>query len=56
MSLIFDSEFPNDLDLWTTERLIDELFLNLISVKEKIYNNEGKTVTVHKYYHQAILN
>lgn len=48
-----DLEIPNHLDLWTTERLAEELFLNLVSVKENIYNNKGKPVTVHKYYHQA---
>ena len=44
---------PNDDDLWTTGKLIDELFMNLVRVKEKIYNSKGRTVTVHKYYHQA---
>jgi len=51
--MIFDSEEDSINDLWTTGRLIDELFLNLISIKEIIYNDEGRPVTVHKYYHQA---
>ena len=52
-TMLFDIEILNDLDLWTTERLVEELFLNLVSVKEKIYNTKGIPVTVHKYYHQA---
>jgi hypothetical protein len=52
-TMLFDIEILNDLDLWTTERIIEELFLDLASVKEKIYNAEGGHVTVHKYYHQA---
>jgi hypothetical protein len=51
--MIFDREPYNDNDLWSAARLADELFLNLASVKEKIYNSEGRAVTVHKYYHQA---
>ena len=40
-------------DFWTTERLKEEFFLCLAGVKEKIYNIEGKAVTVRKYYAQA---
>ena len=40
-------------NLWTTERLKEELFLCLADVKEKIYNDKGKVVTVRKYYIQA---
>ncbi|MGA8911520.1 MAG: hypothetical protein WB443_01540, partial [Nitrososphaeraceae archaeon] len=46
----------NTADLvWTTEALIDELFLCLAGVKEIITNQEknGKRVTVRKYYSQA---
>jgi hypothetical protein len=55
--LIFDSKDDSLDDRWTTGRIIDELFLNLVSIKEKIHtvNNDNKnvTVTVHKYYNQA---
>ena len=51
--LIFDSTPDTDNDLWTTGRLADELFLKLASITEKIYNNKGRPVTVHKYYRQA---
>ena len=51
--MIFDRDPHNDNDLWTAARLADELFLNLASVKEKIYNSQGRVITVHKYYHQA---
>jgi len=51
--LIFDITAGYVKGLWTTARLADELFLNLVSITEKIYNSEGKPVTVHKYYHQA---
>lgn len=50
---IFDTIPDNDDNLWTAGRLADELFLNLASIKVKIYNNEGIPVTVHKYYHQV---
>jgi len=51
--MIFDKKNAYNTDFWTTARLTEESFLNLISAKEKIYNNDGRTVTVHKYYHQA---
>ncbi len=41
-------------DLWTTECLKEQFFLCLSRVKEKIYNEDGKAVTVRKYYNQAI--
>jgi hypothetical protein len=51
--LIFDKPEDNPEDIWTTERLKEEFFLCLANVKEKIYNEEGKAVTVRKYYAQA---
>jgi hypothetical protein len=51
--MIFDKENAYLSNSWTTGRLEEEFFLNLVSVKEKIYNDKGKAVTVHKYYHQA---
>lgn len=55
--LIFDKDENEDSALWTTARLIDELFLNLASVKETIlvinYEGEVVNVRIHKYYHQA---
>jgi hypothetical protein len=44
--------FPPKIDCWTEEYLIDELFLQLAGIKEAIKHN-GKSITVHKYYHQA---
>jgi hypothetical protein len=38
---------------WTTECLVDELFLHLANFKEIIENNQGQTLEVKKYYHQA---
>lgn len=49
----------NDLDVilqeeqWTTECLVDQLFLNLCQTKEDITNNNGRTIPVKKYYRQA---
>jgi hypothetical protein len=51
--LIFDKREDSPKDAWTTERLKEEFFLRLAGVKEKIYNEEGKPVTVRKYYAQA---
>ena len=48
--LLFDKKKDG---LWTTERLKEEFFLCLANVKEKIYNDKGKAVTVRKYYAQA---
>jgi hypothetical protein len=38
---------------WTTEYSVDQLFLNLVKVKELISSDNGKTILVHKYYRQA---
>ena len=40
-------------DEWTTECLIDELFLQLASTKQTI-SYTGKSITVHKYYREAL--
>lgn len=37
---------------FTIEALIDELFLNLVGIKESVTN--GKEVTVRKYYRQTL--
>jgi hypothetical protein len=42
-----------DNERWTTECLVDELFLHLTNFKEIIENNHGQTLEVKKYYHQA---
>ena len=52
-SLIYDKTDDSPDDFWTTERLKEEFFLCLANAKEKIYNEEGKPVTVRKYYAQA---
>jgi hypothetical protein len=51
--LIFDKSDDSPEDTWPTERLKEEFFLCLAIIKEKIYNEEGKAVTVRKYYAQA---
>ena len=51
--LTYDKTNDSPEDFWTTERLKEEFFLCLAGVKEKIYNEEGKAVTVRKYYAQA---
>ncbi len=51
--LSFDKKEDSPEDTWTTERLKEEFFLCLANIKEKIYNEEGKSVTVRKYYAQA---
>jgi hypothetical protein len=38
---------------WTTERLVDELFIHLDSFTKVIKNEQGKTLTVKKYHRQA---
>mgnify|MGYP003575076392 CR=1 FL=1 len=50
---IYDSEPPRDSDLWTSGRLIEEVFLDLAKNKEIIHVEDGKKITIHKYYHQA---
>ena len=42
-----------ELDAWTEERIIDELFLQLAETK-MIVQNSCKSITVIKYYHQAL--
>jgi hypothetical protein len=42
-----------DIEYWTTEHLIDELFLQIAKIKE-IINYNDKHITVYKYYHQAL--
>jgi hypothetical protein len=42
------------LEFWTEECLSDELFLQLASTKQTIWHN-GKSITVYKYYHQALV-
>ena len=46
----------NDIDIeyWTTEHLIDELFIQIAKTKE-IINYNGKNITIYKYYHQALI-
>lgn len=51
--LIFDKTKYCLEDIWTTEHLKEEFFICLANVKEKIYNEVGKPVTVRKYYTQA---
>jgi|SRR6476660_3368085 len=49
-----EQEVKNQSEFWTTEALIDELFLYLAGVKEYVTNKEnGKQVVVRKYYLQA---
>jgi len=50
---IYDRQPPDTDDKWTTNRLIDELSVNLATTKEIIYIEDGKRITIHKYYHQA---
>jgi hypothetical protein len=38
---------------WTIECTIDELFLNLISVREIITDDHGRSLPVRKYYRRA---
>jgi|SRR5215208_6077027 len=42
-----------DNERWTTECLVDELFLYLANFKEIIENNQGQTLEVKKYSQQA---
>jgi hypothetical protein len=43
----------NKFDRYTTEGLKDELFLQMCFTKETITDNNGKKITVSKYYLQA---
>jgi hypothetical protein len=38
---------------WTTEHSVDELFLDLVKIKEVILSDDGKTIPVRKYYRKA---
>ena len=40
--------------VWSTEYSVDELFLNLVKVRENITNSNGKTIPVRKYYRLAL--
>jgi hypothetical protein len=49
-----DSESRNNQkEYWTTECLVDQLFLNLCSSRQTITNDSGRTITIRKYYAQA---
>jgi hypothetical protein len=43
-----------DREYYTIEYLLDKLFLELVSTREIIIANEGRRVTIRKYYHQAL--
>jgi hypothetical protein len=49
----YNNNIYNHDDDWTTECLIDELFLRLASTKQTILYND-KSIAVYKYYHQAL--
>jgi hypothetical protein len=54
--LVFEQDSEgrnNQKEYWTTECLIDQLFLNLCSSKQTIINDNCRTITVRKYYRQA---
>jgi hypothetical protein len=40
-------------ELWTSEKLIDELFLLLVSISESVSNDKGETISVTKYPRRA---
>jgi len=42
-----------DIEYWTIEHLIDELFL-LIAKKREIISYNGEKITIYKYYNQAL--
>ena len=42
-----------DIEFWTIEHLIDELFLQ-IAKKREIINYKDKKFTIYKYYHQVL--
>jgi hypothetical protein len=42
-----------DIEYWTIEHLIDELFLKIAKNRE-IINHNDKKITIYKYYHQAL--
>jgi hypothetical protein len=51
--IIITDEELSHREYWTEECLIDELFLQLAFTKQTILHND-KSITVHKYYHQAL--
>jgi hypothetical protein len=40
-------------ELWTTEKLVDELFLCLVSISESVSDDKGETISVRKYPRRA---
>jgi hypothetical protein len=40
-------------EYWTIECLIDQLILNLCSIRQTIINDNGRAITIRKYYAQA---
>jgi hypothetical protein len=40
-------------ELWTTEKLIDELFLLLVSISESVSYDKWETISVRKYPRRA---
>jgi hypothetical protein len=38
---------------WTTEKLIDEIFLHLISITENLSNSNGEMIEVKKHQRKA---
>jgi hypothetical protein len=38
---------------WTTQKLIDELFLHLLRIQEIVTNDTGDQISVKKYYRRA---
>lgn len=55
---IFDCNVDKPDDLWTTERIIDELFLDLVhtccEIKKLDGNGTYRTIHYKKYYRQAL--
>jgi hypothetical protein len=44
------------IEYWTEQCLIDELFLQLARTKQTIkHNNNDKSITIRKYYNQALI-
>jgi hypothetical protein len=46
--------FDEKKELWTTECLVDELFLCLARKRERVSFQSGKTIAFRSYYRQAI--
>ena len=47
------ADCDSQVEFWTTEYLIDKLFLRLVEVKETIHNKDKEEIHVRKYYRQA---